>query len=46
MEQKLGLSSIFVALLFFFVLFISPLIGIVPAYATAPALILVGNYMS
>lgn len=43
---KTGLSSVFVALLFFLALFISPLIGIVPAYATAPALILVGIYMS
>jgi AGZA family xanthine/uracil permease-like MFS transporter len=43
---KTGLSSVFVAGLFFLALFFSPLIGIVPAYATAPALILVGIYMS
>jgi AGZA family xanthine/uracil permease-like MFS transporter len=43
---KTGLSSVFVAILFFLALFVSPLIAIVPAYATAPALILVGIYMS
>lgn len=43
---KTGLSSIFVAILFFLALFVSPLIAIVPAYATAPALVLVGIYMA
>jgi AGZA family xanthine/uracil permease-like MFS transporter len=43
---KTGLSSVFVALFFFLALFFSPIIAIVPAYATAPALVLVGIYMS
>jgi AGZA family xanthine/uracil permease-like MFS transporter len=43
---KTGLSSVFVALFFFLALFFSPIITIVPAYATAPALVLVGSYMS
>lgn len=43
---KTGLSSVFVALFFFLALFFSPIITIVPAYATAPALVLVGIYMS
>lgn len=43
---RTGLSSVFTALLFFSAMFFAPLIGIVPAYATAPALILVGIYMA
>jgi AGZA family xanthine/uracil permease-like MFS transporter len=43
---RTGLSSVFAALLFFLAMFFAPLIGIVPAYATAPALILVGIYMA
>jgi AGZA family xanthine/uracil permease-like MFS transporter len=43
---KTGLSAVFVAFFFSLALFFSPIISIVPAYATAPALILVGIYMS
>lgn len=43
---KTGLSSVFVAFLFILALFFSPIIAMVPAYATAPALILVGIFMS
>lgn len=42
---RTGLSSVFTALFFFIALFFAPVIGIVPAYATAPALIMVGIYM-
>ncbi|MGV4461403.1 NCS2 family permease [Ornithobacterium rhinotracheale] len=42
---RTGLSSVFTALFFLFAMFFAPIIGIVPAYATAPALILVGIYM-
>jgi AGZA family xanthine/uracil permease-like MFS transporter len=40
-----GLANIFTALLFFLALFVTPIIGIVPSFATAPALIIVGVYM-
>lgn len=40
-----GFASVITAGLFFLALFFAPLIGIVPAYATAPALIIVGVYM-
>lgn len=43
---KTGLSAVFVALFFGLALFFSPIITLVPVYATAPALILVGIYMS
>lgn len=43
---RTGLSSVFTALFFLLAMFFAPLIGIVPAYATAPALILVGIYMA
>jgi AGZA family xanthine/uracil permease-like MFS transporter len=43
---RTGLSAVFTALLFFLAMFFAPLIAIVPAYATAPALILVGIYMA
>lgn len=43
---RTGLSSVFTALFFVLAMFFAPLISVVPAYATAPALILVGIYMS
>ena len=43
---RTGLSSVVTAALFFLAMFFAPIIGIVPAYATAPALILVGIYMA
>ena len=42
---KTGLTAIVVAALFAVALFFAPLVGLVPAYATAPALILVGALM-
>jgi AGZA family xanthine/uracil permease-like MFS transporter len=42
---RTGFASVVTAGLFFLALFFAPLIGIVPAYATAPALIIVGVYM-
>ncbi len=42
---RTGFASIITAGLFILALFFAPLIGIVPAYATAPALIIVGVYM-
>jgi len=42
---RTGLASVFTALFFFLAVFFTPLIGAVPAYATAPALILVGVFM-
>jgi AGZA family xanthine/uracil permease-like MFS transporter len=42
---RTGLTSIVVALLFAVALFFSPLVGLVPAAATAPALIVVGVLM-
>jgi AGZA family xanthine/uracil permease-like MFS transporter len=39
---RTGLHSIFVGLMFFAAIFLAPLAGMVPAAATAPALILVG----
>ena len=38
-------KALITALLFILALFFAPLIGVVPAYATAPALIIVGVYM-
>ncbi|MDA3732640.1 NCS2 family permease [Niameybacter massiliensis] len=43
---KTGLTSVVVACLFLLSIFISPIVGIVPAAATAPALIVVGIMMS
>lgn len=43
---KTGLTSVVVAILFLLSVFISPIVGIVPAAATAPALIVVGIMMS
>ncbi|MCM0648528.1 NCS2 family permease [Clostridium swellfunianum] len=42
---RTGLTSVVVAICFFLSLFLSPLVGIVPAQATAPALIIVGVLM-
>lgn len=42
---RTGLTSIVTALLFVGAIFFTPLVGMVPAYATAPALIIVGMYM-
>ncbi|WP_297596381.1 NCS2 family permease [uncultured Cetobacterium sp.] len=42
---RTGLTALTTALLFIVSLFFSPIIGVVPAFATAPALILVGVYM-
>ncbi|MGQ8338907.1 NCS2 family permease [Sunxiuqinia sp. A32] len=42
---KTGFASVITAGLFILALFFAPLIGIVPGYATAPALIIVGVYM-
>jgi len=43
---RTGLSNIFVAALFLMAAFCSPLAAAIPAYATAPALILVGALMT
>ncbi|MDL2267042.1 NCS2 family permease [Desulfovibrio sp. OttesenSCG-928-G15] len=42
---RTGLTAVFVALLFLVSLIFAPLVGIVPAFATAPALIIVGALM-
>ena len=42
---RTGLASIVTAILFVGAIFFTPLVGMVPSYATAPALILVGFYM-
>jgi AGZA family xanthine/uracil permease-like MFS transporter len=42
---RTGLTSVVTALLFLAAVFFTPLIGAVPAYATAPALIVVGFFM-
>jgi AGZA family xanthine/uracil permease-like MFS transporter len=42
---KTGLASVFTAICFMLALFFSPLALAIPAYATAPALIIVGAYM-
>jgi adenine/guanine/hypoxanthine permease len=42
---RTGLTSATTAVLFFLAMFFTPVIGIVPAFATAPALIIVGVYM-
>lgn len=42
---RTGLTALTVAVLFILAAFLSPLIAIVPACATAPALIMVGGYM-
>jgi adenine/guanine/hypoxanthine permease len=43
---KTGLSNIFVAALFLLAAFCAPLASAIPAYATAPALVLVGALMT
>ena len=42
---RTGLTSVFTAILFLLCIFVSPIVGIVPAEATAPALIIVGVMM-
>ena len=42
---KTGLTAVTVAVLFLISLFFAPLIGLVPGFATAPALVLVGALM-
>ena len=42
---RTGLSSVIVGILFLIAPFFAPLIQIVPGYATAPALVIVGLYM-
>ena len=42
---RTGLASVVTAVMFLGALFFSPIVGVVPAYATAPALIIVGGYM-
>ena len=42
---RTGLTAIVTALLFVGAIFFTPLVGIVPGYATAPALVIVGIYM-
>ena len=43
---KTGLTSVFTAIFFLLALLISPIVGVVPAQATAPALIIVGIMMA
>jgi AGZA family xanthine/uracil permease-like MFS transporter len=42
---RTGVTSIVVAILFLIALFLAPLVGAIPAAATAPALIIVGSMM-
>ena len=42
---RTGLGNVLIAALFLVALFFSPLVGAIPLYATAPALILVGAFM-
>ncbi len=42
---RTGLTAISTAVMFFLALFISPIFGIIPSAATAPALIIVGSFM-
>ncbi|BDC98649.1 NCS2 family permease [Persicobacter psychrovividus] len=42
---RTGLASVVTAGLFFIAMFFGPVIGVVPAFATAPALIIVGVFM-
>ena len=42
---RTGLTSVVTGLLFVLAMFFMPLIGVVPGYATAPALIVVGYFM-
>ncbi|MBU1822261.1 MAG: NCS2 family permease [Bacteroidetes bacterium] len=43
---RTGLTAVFAALLFLPFMFLSPLLSLVPAVATAPALVIVGVYMA
>lgn len=45
MGGRTGLTAVFTALCFLPCFFIAPLVGVVPAFATAPVLILVGSFM-
>lgn len=45
MGGRTGLTSVFTALCFLPCFFVGPLAGMVPPYATAPVLILVGSFM-
>jgi AGZA family xanthine/uracil permease-like MFS transporter len=45
MGGRTGLTAVFTALCFIPCLFIAPIAGMVPPYATAPVLILVGAFM-
>ena len=42
---RTGLTSVTTAVMFILTLFFSPIIGVVPGFATAPALIIVGVFM-
>jgi len=42
---RTGLANVVTAALFLAALFVTPIIGVVPAYATAPALVVVGVFM-
>lgn len=42
---RTGLTSVTTSILFILTLFFSPIIGVVPGFATAPALIIVGVFM-
>ncbi|MGL5902086.1 MAG: solute carrier family 23 protein, partial [Cetobacterium sp.] len=42
---RTGLSSLVTSLLFIFALLFTPLVAVVPGYASAPALVLVGVFM-
>jgi AGZA family xanthine/uracil permease-like MFS transporter len=43
---RTGVTAIVTGILFFLSLFIAPLVGAIPSFATAPALILVGSLMA
>jgi AGZA family xanthine/uracil permease-like MFS transporter len=43
---RTGVTAIVTGILFFFALFFAPLVGPIPTFATAPALILVGSLMA
>ena len=43
---RTGVTAIVTGILFFLALFIAPLVGAIPTFATAPALILVGSLMA
>jgi AGZA family xanthine/uracil permease-like MFS transporter len=42
---RTGVTAIITGILFFLALFVAPLVGAIPAFATSPALILVGGLM-